>query len=112
MTGEEMLNEIDRREYAEEVVGSGKDHIAAVDTPTCLSKNIRCPLWMKTECMANVCWMGKEIERREYYDRKERGHLELVDCMVTLIIWTVIALSLLSITRHVRELWKALADCF
>ena len=51
--------------------------------------------------------MIQEIDRREYYARKERKNAELVDCMVYAAIWLIIAGGLLSIAGHVRELWQA-----
>ena len=54
----------------------------------------------------------EEIDRRDYYDQKEREHLELVDCWWFAVKLSVIIFSLLSIAGHVRELWMALASCF
>ena len=53
--------------------------------------------------------MIQEIDRREYYARKERKNAELVDCMVYAAIWLIIAACLLSIAQHVRELWVGLS---
>ncbi len=64
----------------------------------------------------NLEEMLTEIDRREYYDRKEREHIELMECWWDAVMFgvkiSVIVVCLLSIAGHVRELWQALAACF
>lgn len=56
--------------------------------------------------------MLAEIARRDYYEQKEKEHIELVECAWYAIKVGVIIVCLLSIVKHVRELWIALASCF
>ena len=50
----------------------------------------------------------REVERREYYAERERKNRELVLCWWYVVQWGVIAICLVSIAGHVRQLWQAL----
>lgn len=50
----------------------------------------------------------EEIDRREYYDQKEREHIELVDCAWYVVKLGVIVVCLVSIALNVQKLWEAL----
>ena len=53
-----------------------------------------------------------DLQGHEYYEQKEKEHIEMVDCMTYAAIWLIIIAGLLSISGNFKELWDEIASCF
>jgi len=56
--------------------------------------------------------MLREIDRREYYNRKECEHIELVEFWWYAVELTITGCGIVYIIKQFMVLWDAIASCF